>query len=110
MVVNQIDLPSVAFLEAEYDAPVGPNRHTPEIFLAAFEAVQSEARQVQVFGPARATQYEEDVLHLFDLIRADTFALAIFKQSFQTFMAETPDHVVIFPITAAVEPFCYDKQ
>lgn len=93
MVVNQIDLSGVAFLEAEHDAPIGSNRHAPEIFLAAFKSVQSEARQIQVVGPAGATQNKEAVFDLFDLIRTDTFALAVFKQAFQSLMPESPDHL-----------------
>jgi hypothetical protein len=92
MVVDQINIISVAFLEAEDDAPVCPDSHAPEGFKVAFEAVQSEAGQVHVVRPPGATQNEKDVFYFIDLIRGDAFGLALLKQPFQPFMPEAFNH------------------
>jgi hypothetical protein len=41
--------------------------------------VQSKARQIHIFRPARAIQHRENVCYLFQRIRADLADLAAFK-------------------------------
>lgn len=92
MVVDQINFVGVASLKTEYDAPVRPDSDAPEVFQIAFQAMESKAWQVEVFGLSGAIQNGKDVFHLLSLVCADPSSVGIFKQSFQPFMPEAPDH------------------
>ncbi|GEM_PF-2048557 len=92
MVVDQINIIGVACLKPEYDAPVRPDSNTPEVFQIAFQPMGSKAWQVKVFGLSGAIQNGKDVFHLLSLVCSDPSSVGIFKQSFQPFMPEAPDH------------------
>jgi hypothetical protein len=50
VIVDQINIVGVACLKTEYDAPVRPDSNAPEVFQIAFQAMDSKAWQVEVFG------------------------------------------------------------
>lgn len=92
MVVDQINIVHVPFLEAEDDAPVRPDSHAPETLEVACETVQSEAWQVHVLRPPDAIQHEEDVFESLKQIRVDALGLALLKQPFQSLVPEAFNH------------------
>jgi hypothetical protein len=68
MVINQIDVGHVAFLETKNDPPVGPDGDAPEAGEVAPERMQSEPRKVHVLRPRRAVQKREDTGDLIDVL------------------------------------------
>ena len=109
MVVNQINIAGVSFLEAEYDAPVRPDGHAPEIFQFSSKTVKPETGQIHVFRLSGTLQNEKDVFYFIDLIRADPFGFALLKQPFQSFMPKTSNHPVLFPALRYLNKLYYDK-
>jgi len=55
MVVGEVNIARVPALKAEDDAPVCPDRHTPEAPEVAFEGMQVEPGQVLISSGFRAT-------------------------------------------------------
>src|SRR5438132_4876533 len=91
VVVDEINVVSVAFLKAKDDAPICPDSHTPEPSELPFQAVQSKTRQVHVLRPAGAIQNGQDVFYFFELIRAEAFALPS-RLSFENRLIEPQPH------------------
>ena len=82
MVVDQINVASVAFLEAEDHAPVRPNSHAPKTFQVALERVEPKTRETHVVGLSGAVKDGEDVFGLLDVIRVYAPRLAVLKKPF----------------------------
>jgi len=67
MVIDQIDVVSIAVLEAEDDAPVTRHRHGPQAFELALERMEPKAGKRHVSNVGRfvkAGQYALDLVHV----------------------------------------------
>ncbi len=81
MIVNQVNIISVAFVKAEDDAPVCPDRNAPKAFKVAFQGMQPETGQVHVFRLARAVQNGKDIFYFLNVIGADAPLVSPFSKS-----------------------------
>src|SRR5580698_1099998 len=61
MVVDQIDITTVAGLEAKDHPPIGPNRHCPESSQVALQRMQSKARQIHIGDDFGCVESRENV-------------------------------------------------
>lgn len=68
MIIEKIDIPGIAVLEPEDDAPVGANRHCPKALQIAFQRVELQSGTVQVFDGSGAVEQRQD--------RADAFSIS----------------------------------
>jgi hypothetical protein len=92
VVVEEIDVESVAVLEAENDSPVPADRHGPEAPQLAFEWVQAKTRNVEGLSRSGGVQRRENTLDLTAQRRVDPARIAIFVEPFEAAMPKVPDH------------------
>jgi hypothetical protein len=82
MVVDQINVASVAFLKAEDHTPVRPDSHAPKAFQVALERVEPETGEIHVFGLSGTVKDGEDIFDLLDVIGTDAFCFAVLEKPF----------------------------
>lgn len=92
MVVDQIDIMSVASIKAEDDTPIRSNSHSPEPGQVALERMQPETGQVHPADLVSLIETRENALNLFDLVRPDLAPIAFLVQPPQSAMPKAPDH------------------
>jgi hypothetical protein len=82
MIVDQINVVSVAFLKAEDHAPVRPDRHAPKVFQIALERAEPETWETHVAGLSGAVEDGEDILDFLDVSGMDAFGSLFSKSRF----------------------------
>lgn len=95
MIVDQINIVSVASVKAEDDAPVCPDCNAPKAFKLAFQGVQPETRQVHVFGPASLVQDGKNIFYFLNVIGAEAFGFPILEEPCEALMPEALNHVTM---------------
>ena len=77
LVVNDLDLVSVAFAKLETDAPALIDRHRPLAFAVAFQLVQPDASQwAQVVQRFRRIERQQQIDHVLEVEPAQTGSAA----------------------------------
>ena len=79
MVIDQINIVGIAFLESEDDAPVRPYGHAPKALEITFQGVEMKTGQVHVLRLSGKVQDGQDILDLLEMIGADGLGLAFLK-------------------------------
>ena len=92
MIVEEIHVVNVTLLEAENDAPIGPNPHSPLTFSITFKPVQAQARKVQVLRLFCSVQQKQDVFNPLNTVRWQFPAITFLEQPTQGFASEMADH------------------
>ena len=82
MVVDQINVASVAFLKAEDYAPVRPDSHAPKAFQVAPERMDPETGEIHIFGLSGTVKDGEDIFDLLGVIGTDAFGFAVLEKPF----------------------------
>jgi hypothetical protein len=95
VIVDQVNIISVAFVKAEDDAPVCPDCNTPKAFKVTFQGVQPETGQVHVFGLAGLVQNGKDIFYFLNVIGANTFGFPVLEEPFEALMSEASNHITI---------------
>jgi hypothetical protein len=103
MVVDEIDLISIAVVEAENKAPVTGNRNRPQTRQIAFKTMQAVSRQIHVFGFISLIQARKYPFELFRILRLHLPAVPILEEKAETFVPKAQNHLVEFN-PAAVTP------
>lgn len=88
MVVDQIDAGDVSIRDTEHNAPIGAHSYRPNALQIALKRVQAKARQVHVVRRFGAVQHEENILHFFDQVGTNAFAVTFREKAPQSFMLE----------------------
>jgi hypothetical protein len=92
MVIDQLDIKGVVPLKAENDSPIGPYRHGPESFQAAFERVQPIPGEIQALRASGGIKDCKDSFHRFQEVGSYPAPVAAFIETFQAAMLEAPNH------------------
>ena len=92
MIVDQVDVVSVAFLESEDDALVRPDCHAPKALEIAFQGAEPETGQVHVFRLAGAAQNCQNVFYFLEVIGADAFGFPVLEEPLEALMPEALNH------------------
>jgi hypothetical protein len=92
MVVGQFDIKGVVPFKAEDDSPIGPYRHGPESFQAAFQLVQRILGKIQTLGAGGGIENRNDSFHRFQEVGPYPASVAAFIETFQASMLEAPNH------------------
>ena len=71
VVIDQINIVDIAFLESEDDAPVCPHGHTPKALEITFQGMEMKTGQVHVFRLCGKVQDGQDILDFLEVIGAD---------------------------------------
>lgn len=82
MVIHKINVTRVAVVKPEDHAVVGPDRDGREPFQVPLEGVQSKTGQVHILGRSSAVEDSQNIFDLFNIIRSDALAVAVFEQPF----------------------------
>jgi hypothetical protein len=99
VVIDQIDVESVAALKAKNYTPIGPDRHAPKTFQITLEGMEPETRKIHVLRNAGSVQDSQNVLQLFDVIRTNTLCFVVHKKLLEPFVPKTLNHRVIITQT-----------
>lgn len=90
MIIGQVDIVRVAFLESKHDSPVAGHRNGPEAFKLAFKPVKPEAWKAHVLNVGRLVQPRQDAL---DLVYVRKPAVVVvFVEPSQTPVLKRLDH------------------
>jgi hypothetical protein len=92
VVIDQVDVTSVAFLKPEDDPPVHPYRHAPKSLEAAFQGMEPETGQVHVFRLAGTVQNGKDIFYFLEVIGADAFGFPVLEEPFEALVPEALNH------------------
>jgi hypothetical protein len=92
MVVDQLDVEGVLPCKAENDSPIGPDRHGPESFQAAFQRVQTIPGEIQTLRAGGGIENCKDSFHGFQEVGPYPAPVAAFIETFQASMLEAPNH------------------
>jgi hypothetical protein len=92
MVVDQIDIMGVAGIEAENDAPVGPDGHGPEPGQITLERMQPETGEIHLADLVGFIEARENALDLVHLVRPELASIASLVEPPQSAMPKAPDH------------------
>ena len=92
MIIEIIDVHRVAVGKAEYDPPVGADRHGPKTSELALQCVQPETRQVHVLNCASRIETGKDVTQFHGVFGADPARIVLFVKAFQPPVPNRPDH------------------
>jgi hypothetical protein len=92
MIIKEIDIKSVAFLEAKNDLPIAADSGAPEAFQVAAEAVKTVSWDVHVLDRAGGIQTGEHKHNLVDKIGPQLASIITFKKPLEAAMPNVPDH------------------
>jgi hypothetical protein len=92
VVVQIVNIDGIAFLEAENDSPVRPNRHRPEARVIAFQRVEPKAGQSHILRRSGHIQPRENVPHSFAVISANSALVAPLEKLLQRPAPEASHH------------------
>jgi hypothetical protein len=76
MIVDKVNVRSAAIRKAEDDSPIRTHCNGPRALEIAFQGMQPERGQIKRFDCLCGVQYREDLLHLTQMIRIDSFGLS----------------------------------
>ena len=68
MVIDQINIVSIAFMESEDDAPVRSDGYAPKALKITFQGVEMKTGQVHVFRLSGKVQDGQNILDLLEVI------------------------------------------
>jgi hypothetical protein len=92
MVIDQINVGGITFLEAEDDAPVAAHRNAPISREVSFQRVKAKPRHVMFLGPGGHVQPRKDAGKFVRMLRVHLAPVVVFVQAFQPAMPKMPDH------------------
>jgi hypothetical protein len=95
VVIDQINIRSVALLEPENDPPVGADGDAPIACEVAFQRVQPPAWQVEMARLCRLIEAGQHARHLVGVLRVYLAAVVVFIQASKAPMAKPPDHAAM---------------
>src|SRR5260370_1902095 len=100
VVVGQINVKSVASLEAKNDPPVGTHNNGPKAFKVADETMKAESGNVHVFDFFRRIQEAENIFDPLDVLCAYAFANTVLEKALKALVAKADDHWSSVRLTA----------
>jgi len=92
MIIDEIDIEGVAFLETEYDPPIAADGDAPEAFQIAAQAMQAEALDVHVVNRDGGIQAAEQADDLLDQIGPQLAAVVMLEEASEPTMPNASDH------------------
>ena len=96
VVIEEIDIESVAVLEPENDSPIAADSHRPETGQAASERMQPVGRKVERPGRFGGIQGGENAPHLAAQGGSDPARIIVFVQPPEAPVAEASDHTRLY--------------
>jgi len=95
VVVLQIYVYRIGFLEPECDSPIPRYRHRISAFTIALEAMTAQAGKIHVLGPHRGIETIQDPSNPVRLTGVDAAPVTLGEKPLQTLVADTADHVPV---------------
>ena len=95
MIVNIINIPRIAFDEAENDPPIRTDSNRPKTLEVTFERVQAKAWDVHIRDRSRSIKTRENVPQPIRMLANQTAGIAVLVKAFQSLMADRSDHVLL---------------
>jgi len=92
VVIDQINIGGVALLKAEDDPPVGAHGDAPVPREVAFERMEPEARQVELFRSGRFVETGQHTGDFVHVLRVHLAPVIVFVKSSQAAMSKLSDH------------------
>jgi hypothetical protein len=92
MVIDIVNVQSLAVRETKNHSPVSPNGHCPESFKRAFERMQAEPWQVQIRNVTRGIQAGKKVTQLFHMFAVHTARVIALIKASQALVADRTNH------------------
>ena len=82
MVVDEVNVESVAAFQTEGHAVVRPDSHGMKACKIAFERMKPETRQIHVLDTPGTVQNDKDIFDLLNVVGSNSFFLSVFKEPF----------------------------
>ncbi len=92
MVVDEIDVKSVAFLETENDPPIAADRNAPKTPEVSAQSMQAQTLDLHVVNCNGGIQAEQQARNLVDQIGPQFASIILLEQPFETAMPNASDH------------------
>lgn len=92
MVIDEIDVESVAVLVTENDSPIPTDRHGPEAFEITFERVQAKTGNIKLSRRISGIERGKNTLNLLAQRSADPARVPAFVKPLKATMPKAPDH------------------
>jgi len=106
VVVDQVDIVDIAFVEAEDDPPVAGNRNAPEWLQIALQGMKPVSGQVEVRWPTGVVEVRESNRETVGLIGADSATVSSLVQALETPVTEPAYHWEVYriPVRVSIVP------
>ena len=106
MVVDQVDIVYLAFVEAEDDPPVAGNRNTPERLQITLQRMKPVSGQVEVRWSAGVVEVRESNRETVGLIGADPATVISLVQALETPVTEAAYQWGVYriPVRVSIVP------
>jgi hypothetical protein len=92
MIINEVDVKSLAVFEPKNNAPIRAHCERPKSFEIALQRMQSQGRQIQIAYALRCVDQSQYLANFPDVLGADASWVVILEKLFEPFVPETGDH------------------
>jgi hypothetical protein len=92
MVIDKIDVRSLAILEMENNSPVRADSHGPKTLEIACQRMKPEGCDIDVGSRLSGMHYAQNLPDLANVFRINPFGVVIFEKLSQPFVPEALDH------------------
>lgn len=106
MVVDKVDIVSIAIIETQDHSPVAGNRDTPEPLQSALWRMKAVAGEIEVRRLAGIIKVRWDERNATGQVRTYPARIAVFEHAPETMMAEASNHGVVCRVPVYLSNEC----